>query len=155
MALKKSEREIVFNKYSGRCAYCGCELGKGWHVDHIKAVVRRKKRVAGHWSEGYHPGMSEQEIIDNGVKWVDEKYVFDRYEKPNNHCLENMMPSCAACNIQKHSQSVEDFRKNIEGFINSLNQYYSIYRFAKKYGLVEETNKPVVFYFEKIKSNIK
>lgn len=38
--MKKSDREIVFKKFGGKCAYCGCELQKGWHVDHLLPLVR-------------------------------------------------------------------------------------------------------------------
>lgn len=38
--MKKADRLQVFDKYGGHCAYCGCELGKGWHVDHLEPVVR-------------------------------------------------------------------------------------------------------------------
>ena len=31
----QNKRNIVFQKYDGRCAYCGIELNKGWHIDHI------------------------------------------------------------------------------------------------------------------------
>ena len=34
--MTKKERELIFNKYNGKCAYCGCELKKGWHIDHIE-----------------------------------------------------------------------------------------------------------------------
>ena len=36
----KKERQIIFDKYNGKCAYCGCQLGKLWHVDHIEPIVR-------------------------------------------------------------------------------------------------------------------
>ena len=37
--ISKQQREAVFNKYGGRCAYCGCELTlRTMQVDHIKAV---------------------------------------------------------------------------------------------------------------------
>ena len=37
--ISKQQREAVFNKYGGRCAYCGCELSlRTMQVDHIKAV---------------------------------------------------------------------------------------------------------------------
>lgn len=37
--IPKRQREEVFNKYGGRCAYCGCELTlRTMQVDHIKAV---------------------------------------------------------------------------------------------------------------------
>ena len=38
--MTKKERELIFNKYNGKCAYCGCELKKGFHVDHIEPIVR-------------------------------------------------------------------------------------------------------------------
>lgn len=35
--LSKEDREKVFNKYGGRCAYCGCKLKsiKDMQVDHF------------------------------------------------------------------------------------------------------------------------
>lgn len=114
----KNKRKIIFDKYGGRCAYCGCELQKGWHVDHIEPIVRN-------WTKG-------------------------TCEKPENENMDNYNPSCASCNIQKNSHSLEQFRSNIKQFIESLNKYSTQYKFAKKYGLVSETSKDVVFYFEKI-----
>ena len=37
--MKNKIREIVFNKYNCKCAYCGVQLDKGWNVDHIKPTV--------------------------------------------------------------------------------------------------------------------
>ena len=37
--ITESTRISVFNKCFGKCAYCGIELKKGWHVDHIKPKV--------------------------------------------------------------------------------------------------------------------
>lgn len=35
MRLKTKQRQALFEKYGGRCAYCGCDLPvKGWHADH-------------------------------------------------------------------------------------------------------------------------
>ena len=114
--MTKKERELIFNKYNGKCAYCGCELKKGFHVDHIEPIVRN-------WLNG-------------------------TCEKPENENLENYNPSCPSCNIQKNSYTLEQFRENIKQFVNSLNQYSTQYKFAKKYGLVSETDIEVKFYFE-------
>lgn len=38
--LTKADREQVFAKFGGRCAYCGAELGRGWHADHVKPIIR-------------------------------------------------------------------------------------------------------------------
>lgn len=127
--MKKHERELIRNKYDNRCAYCGCELKKGWHTDHIEPIVRY-------------------------FDWNRDK---GRYEatgscrKPENETLENYNPSCASCNIQKNSFTIEQFRDNIKQFVNSLNQYSTQYKFAKRYGLVCENDIKVEFYFEKFK----
>lgn len=112
----KIDRQKVFDKYGGKCAYCGCELVKGWHVDHIEPIVRN-------WWNG-------------------------TCNKPENECEENYNPSCASCNIQKGSNSLEAFREVIKQFIQSLNKYSTQYKFAKKYGLIQETDIEVKFYFE-------
>lgn len=38
--LSKDEREVLKNKYGGKCAYCGDPLVRGWHADHIEPIVR-------------------------------------------------------------------------------------------------------------------
>lgn len=125
MALSKKDRKIIHDKFGGKCAYCGCELVKGWHVDEIKPVRRRKKYVNG--------------------KWVD-----DGCDHPENFHIDNQYPACASCNINKHSMSLEDFRIAIKGFMNHLNNISVQYKIAKRYGLVYENNIEVKFYFETI-----
>lgn len=36
--MKKSDREIIFQKFGGRCAYSGTPLEPDWQVDHIRPV---------------------------------------------------------------------------------------------------------------------
>jgi 5-methylcytosine-specific restriction endonuclease McrA len=129
--MKKEIRRIVFDKYGGKCAYCGCDLVKGWHVDHIEPIVRDSK-------------------------WNKEKGRFNQIgtcSQPENENLENYNPSCASCNVQKNSFTIEQFRKNISQFVNSLNSYSTQYKFAKRYGLVIETKMDVMFYFEILNKN--
>ncbi len=38
--MTKAQREQVRMKFGGRCAYCGCELEKGWCADHVLSVGR-------------------------------------------------------------------------------------------------------------------
>jgi 5-methylcytosine-specific restriction endonuclease McrA len=114
----KKERELIFKKYEGHCAYCGCELQKGYHIDHLEPVLREW------WKKG------------------------SPMYKPENDTKSNLMPSCPSCNINKHSLSLENFRKLIENFIVSLNKNSTQYKIAKRYGLIIETKIEVVFYFE-------
>ena len=151
--MTKSDREAVRMKYNNRCAYCGCELVKGWHVDELLPVRRNYKWVNGHYAlpDGTpvrSNSFTEEEGIDRGIKWVESKQVPDGCMHPERLHIDNQMPACASCNINKHSMSLEEFRAMITGFINSLNQYNTQYKIAKRYGLIQETIKPVVFYFE-------
>lgn len=47
MKLSKAERAALKQKFDGRCAYCGCELGDRWHADHVRPVTRLSEWVAG------------------------------------------------------------------------------------------------------------
>lgn len=130
--MKKKDREIIFNKFGGKCAYCGCELQKGWHVDEIEPVRRNHR-------------------------WNQEKrrYELDKetpFTHPERMHIDNQFPSCASCNINKHSESLEEFRKSIAGYMKHLNEISTQYKIAKRYGLVVETDKPVKFYFESIRT---
>lgn len=113
--LTKKQREELFQKYQGRCAYCGDQLVKSWHADHIEPIRRNGDGTC---------------------------------LNPHNEVFENYNPSCASCNINKHSMPLEDFRKSISKYVESLNNYSTQYKMSKKYGLVVETNKEVRFYFE-------
>lgn len=126
--MKKTDRELIFNKYDGKCAYCGCELTKGWHADHIEPIVR-----------DFIYNKNKQRFETNGI-----------YRNPENENLQNYNPSCPSCNIQKNSYTLEQFRENIKQFVNSLNQYSTQYKFAKKYGLVSENDIEVKFHFETV-----
>ena len=136
MAISKKDRETVYRKFGGRCAYCGCELTKGWHVDELEPVVRG-------WE--YLKDEHGNRIWDTEKKDYKTKPTM---LYPERLTLANQMPACAPCNIQKNSFPLEAFRQNIFNFVNSLNQYSTQYKFAKRYGLVQETVKPIVFYFE-------
>ena len=118
------KRQAIFDKSGGKCWYCGCELVKGWHADHLEPVRRNSK-----WA------------IDNAGA--------DKMLNPEFDTEENKVPACAKCNMMKSSYNIEQFRSVINDFIDSLNSYSTQYNFAKKYGLVEETEKPVVFWFER------
>ena len=151
--MKKKDRQLIFEKYGGRCAYCGCELEKGWHVDELEPCQRLYTFEPGHWSNEYVKGMTEDEMSDNGVRWIPARDVFLGYKHPERLHIDNQMPACASCNINKHSGSLEEFRALIQGFRKHLNEINTQYKISKRYGLVQEIDKPVVFYFETIGSS--
>lgn len=133
--MKKQTRQIVFNKYKGRCAYCGEELQKGWHVDELLPI----RRV---WR--YKSDENGKRMFDKNYELIKEHYLLH----PERLNIDNQMPSCPSCNINKHSMSLEEFRKSIKHFIVSLNRDSTQYKIAKRYGLIKESDNSVVFYFE-------
>jgi 5-methylcytosine-specific restriction endonuclease McrA len=126
--MNKKERDIVYNKYDGKCAYCGCDLSKGWHVDHINPIRRNE--------------------TDYGIERINRYRATPIIRGEN--VISNYNPACRQCNIWKSTYSIEQFRNEVSEQINRLNSYSANYRNAKRFGLVEEIIKPVVFYFEKV-----
>lgn len=122
----KKLREDIFNKYGGRCAYCGRELKavKNMQVDHI--FPRHKK----HW-------------IGN-----EEMREYDANMPENIDDIKNLNPSCRYCNVRKSAFSLEQFRSEIAKQVERANRYSANYRLAKMYNLVIETGEEVKFYFE-------
>lgn len=127
MNLNKKQREILRNKFGGKCAYCGMILGKTWHKDHMNPVERE-------------------------IEWESGKGSFytGKLCRPENDTLENLMPSCPPCNISKGKMTIENWRDWLTGHMKSLNNNYSIYRIMLAFGCIVETGKSIVFYFETI-----
>ena len=85
-------------------------------------------------------------------EWKPRRKVTDGFVHPERLHIDNQNPACASCNINKHSMSLEQFRKSIQGFMKHLNEVSTQYKIAKRYGLITETNIEVKFYFERLKS---
>lgn len=120
--IKKEIREQIYNKYDGRCAYCGKPITyKEMQVDHIKPIFRN-------WSD------------EDKERWLKGHYGNDE--------VENYNPSCHACNFRKGTDDIEGFRQAIEHGLECCRRDFT-YRMMLRYGLVEEHPQKVVFYFEK------
>lgn len=126
MRLTKAQRARLREMFGGRCAYCGCELGSRWHADHVEAVERKSIHVPG---KGF---------VMTGELW-----------KPENDHIGNMMPACVPCNIDKLNSSVEEWRRKLHRGPEVLLRNYATYKHSLRFGLIEVTAKPVVFYFER------
>ena len=118
----KIDRQQVYNKCGGHCAYCGCEITiKQMQVDHIRP----------HWHT-----LTEQQATKSGiVKGL--------------HHIENLNPSCARCNKWKSTYSLEEFRKVVETSLDRLERDTPNFRLAKDYVLMKIEKKPIILFFEK------
>ena len=122
--MTKAQREQLKNKFGGHCAYCGCDLGDKWHADHIEAVKRDIIHVGG------------------------GKLVSGEMTRPHLDTIENMNPACVPCNLNKSSMSIEGWRGVLGGYRKALIRDSHTFRHSLRFGLVEFTDKPVVFFFE-------
>lgn len=123
MKLTKTQRATLAAMFGGVCAYCGQPLGDRWHADHKEPVLR-----------GYAPTSSDN---PTGILHV------------HRDAIENLMPACAPCNLDKASYSIDQWRRKLEGSAASLARYSSTYRHAFRFGLVKPVAEHVTFYFEK------
>lgn len=130
MKLTKAERTSLHGMFAGKCAYCGCDLGDRWHADHVEAVMRRLVYVRG------------KGLVATGD-----------LDRPQNDHIGNLMPACAPCNIDKHTMTLEQWRTKLLGATGVLQRNQPTYRHAVRFGLVQETNAPIVFYFERTKKD--
>jgi 5-methylcytosine-specific restriction endonuclease McrA len=118
----KINRQVIYNKCNGHCAYCGKEITiKQMQIDHIEP----------HWHT-----MTEQEAQRFNIK-------------KGSHEMNNLNPSCARCNKWKSTYSLEQFRGVVQRSIDRMERDTPNFRLAKDYGLITITNQPVVFYFER------
>lgn len=130
MKLTKQQRAELKMKFGGHCAYCGDQLGNKWHADHIEAVDRVMV-----------------ECEKRGIKTPGEMH------KPHLDTIENMNPACIPCNLNKSSMSLESWRGVLTGYRNALIRDSHTFRHSLRFGLVEFTDKPVMFFFEKWGAN--
>jgi hypothetical protein len=129
MKLTKAQRATLREMFGGRCAYCGCELGDRWHADHIEAVERKLEYVR----EGY----------SSRLRTTGEVH------RPERDCIENLNPSCAPCNIDKHAMTLEQWRTKLQNAVGVLTRNQPTFRHAMRFGLVQDTGAKVEFYFER------
>jgi len=119
--LSKDTRLLVWEKYDKKCAYCGVDLEyKKMQVDHIEPKFRG--------------------FTDDAIK------SYNRTRGEDN--LTNLNPSCARCNRWKSTYTLEQFRTEISKQCERLKRDSNQYRMALDYGLIKETSKDVVFWFE-------
>lgn len=137
--MTKEERIKVYNKYGGRCAYCGQKIEyKDMQVDHAIS------QYTFDWAKQFY-----------GYIWKErlkEKYHVDYTDKDD---IRNLQPSCRLCNHYKRDNTIEDFREYcIDKVIERLMKVY-IFRVALKYNLITINSWDKKFYFERLKEKEK
>lgn len=98
-------RKYLYNKYGGKCAYCGKPLHKfGWHRDHIQPLLRYRNT----------------------------RYSFNGRNgcvNPENHNNGNLVAACAGCNLDKGTLDLETWRASLNwtGFLTPIVFWFEKY----------------------------
>lgn len=124
----KIDRNKVYQKYDGHCAYCGEIINiKDMQVDHLI------------------PKANYFHYVKNKYKIPD--FLKHLGEWDCDH-IDNLMPACRSCNNYKSTFDLELFRHELGQLVKRMNKTITIYRIAKRYGQVIEDETSIVFYFE-------
>lgn len=119
-------REEIYAKYGGKCAYCGQDIAlKQMQVDHI--IPKRR------WGYGVYLDKPSYDVND----------------------IQNLNPACAVCNRWKTVYFLEEFRREMEAQVERAKISSRNYRMALRYGLVKPTGAKVVFWFERMPTHLK
>lgn len=121
--IKEETRRLVYDKYNGKCAYCGCKINYlKFHVDHIEAKYR---------------GTTQAQLLSWGSDKIKGKDHIDNYN-----------PSCISCNSSKSTFTIETWRNELELKKERIKRDSSTFNILLRFGAVKETKKPIIFYFE-------
>lgn len=121
----KAQRAALREKFGGKCAYCGGDLGKTMHADHLEPVIRI---LPSQWN-----GLDAVQLL-----------------KPERNTVGNMMPACAPCNLHKGGHTLEQWRRYIERSAEIVRKQTSTFRAGERFGVITVSAEPIVFYFERI-----
>jgi len=127
------KRQAIYDKSGGLCWYCGCELKKGWHQDHLEPIIRESVIVKDLSDSPY-----SHKYVNNGKSL-----------NPHLDTVSNLVPSCPPCNLFKATFSIEGFRAEIQEQVERARTSSVNFRTAERFGLIIPKNEPVVFWFEK------
>jgi predicted RNA-binding Zn-ribbon protein involved in translation (DUF1610 family) len=123
--IPKETRQKVWEKYQGRCAYCGKEIKyEEMQVDHAIPF-------AGEWY-GRNTEKVRQMIDDNSI-----------------NDFSNLMPACRACNFYKGGGDIESLRYSVLNQLSVSCRSTFQTRLAIQYGMIEYHPWDGKFYFEK------
>ena len=123
----KKQREALRGMFDGKCAYCGNDLGKAMHADHVEPVIRITRDCMGRPLP------------------ADECYFI----KPERNTVGNIMPSCAPCNLHKGGYGLEEWRRYLERSAEIVRKQTSTFRAGERFGIITVTERPITFFFER------
>ncbi len=88
-----------------------------------------------------------------GLKWHIDHFIpqhryFIEGGDSDVNGIDNLVPSCAPCNLFKSTFLIEELRSQISYQVERARNTSVNFRIAERFGLLKVTFKPVVFWFE-------
>ena len=123
----KAQREALRAMFGGLCAYCGGELGKSMHADHVEPCGHKTRD-----------------------QWLQPLPAAERgFYRPERNVVSNMMPACAPCNLHKGGYTLEQWRTYLARSAEIVRKQASTFRAGERFGVITVSSDPIVFYFER------
>jgi hypothetical protein len=66
----------------------------------------------------------------------------------------NLFPACAPCNLFKATFTLETFRRQVAEQAERARQYSVNFRTAERFGQLQVTPSPIVFWFERYREEV-
>ena len=90
-------------------------------------------------------------------KQLNDKFHIDHVEPKYRDCEhgrkddneDNLFPACPRCNLWKKTFSLHEFRQEIIMQVGRVRKKSAGFRLAEDFGLIEISNRVVIFYFER------
>jgi 5-methylcytosine-specific restriction endonuclease McrA len=117
----KGQRQMVFDKYKGHCAYCGKNMTiKEMQIDHMIP------------------------------RWTLANHTYFNVTLDSIECYDNYMPSCRRCNHYKRGDTLEQYRNKMNTLHERIEKEY-INKVGIDFGIITLKPFDGLFYFEKNK----
>ena len=127
-------RELVWNKYGHRCAYCGKPLPyEKMQVDHV-------------WPQ-HLSDRENQHVYSYETKLTERYKEINRADYKLND-IQNLNPACRQCNFYKGGETLDQFRNKLHTLIHRCRKEY-INKVAEDYGIYVYHEWDGKFFFEK------
>lgn len=138
--MNKKDRQIIFDKCGGRCAYCGCELNDKWQVDHAISKC--------YWYMVSTTSMTAVNNMDNLMPACRECNHYKR-----SHCVDSFHTHVGFRDYMRkfHLRLAKLPKKTMVEKTRKRILY--MYTIANKYGIAPDKPFNGIFYFETLKKS--
>jgi hypothetical protein len=130
----KAIRPRIYNRFQGRCGYCGVHLKIGdMTIDHIIPKSIFKETI---------------------INKKDIPYFLKHLTIKDVSHIDNLMCCCKICNAWKGTKTLSQFKKEITKSVDYIKKDFN-FKIALKYNLLIENPQDVKFFFEELEEQNK